>query len=77
MRGNVLRLLAVGALPAVVLIVFGPSLFALVFGAEWTEAGRYAQILKKSYLAQFAVIPVSSILALTQRQGQQLGWSVL
>ena len=76
-RGNVLRLLAVGALPAVVLIVFGPSLFALVFGAEWTEAGRYAQILALSYLAQFAVIPVSSILALTERQGQQLGWSVL
>lgn len=35
----------VGAIPVVVLVFFGPSLFALVFGAEWRIAGEYAQWL--------------------------------
>ena len=76
-RFAALRLLAVGAVPAVVLVVAGPALFGLVFGPSWTEAGEYARLLAVAYLAQFAVSPVSSTLFLLERQGQELAWVTL
>ena len=71
------RLAATGALPAIVLIAFGPGLFGLVFGGPWAESGEYARYLAVAYLAQFAVTPISSTLFLLERQGQELGWGVV
>ncbi|WP_214365445.1 lipopolysaccharide biosynthesis protein [Pseudonocardia sp. H11422] len=73
-RGSVLRLLAIGVVPATVLVAFGPGLFAVVFGAQWREAGQFAQVLAVAYLAQFAIAPVSQTLFLLERQGLQLVW---
>jgi O-antigen/teichoic acid export membrane protein len=73
-RFAVLRLLAAGAIPALALVIAGPALFGLAFGAGWTEAGDYARILAVAYLAQFAVGPVSSTLFLLQHQDRELGW---
>jgi O-antigen/teichoic acid export membrane protein len=75
LRYTVVRLLLVGALPTVLLLVAGPWLFGLVFGPDWTEAGEYARILAFAYLAQFAVNPVSGVLALLERQELSLAWS--
>lgn len=74
LRRAVLRLLLLGAGPALVLIVAGPWLFGLIFGPTWTEAGEYARFLAVAYLAQFAVTPVSSTLFLLERQGHELAW---
>jgi O-antigen/teichoic acid export membrane protein len=76
-RRAVLRLVAVGVVPSAVVVAAGPSLFATVFGAEWTEAGEYARYLALGYLAQFAVIPVSAALWLLERQGRELAWAIL
>jgi O-antigen/teichoic acid export membrane protein len=73
-RGTVLRLMGIGVIPTAVLVVFGPALFATVFGAEWREAGEYAQLLCLGYYAQFAVSPVSQTLLILERQGWQLAW---
>ncbi|GAA1255264.1 O-antigen flipase Wzx [Pseudonocardia aurantiaca] len=73
-RSASLRLLAVGALPALTLVVTGPALFGLVFGPAWTEAGDYARLLAVAYLVQFAVTPVSSTLFLLEHQDRELGW---
>lgn len=75
LRTTVRRLLVIGAAPAAVLAMFGPWLFTVVFGPDWTEAGRYAQLLALPYLLQFAVNPVSGVLLYLQRQGQLLGWA--
>lgn len=40
-----LYLAAVGFVPFAVVVAFGPWLFGLVFGAEWTVAGEYARWL--------------------------------
>lgn len=71
------RLLLVGTAPAVVLVVAGPALFALVFGPQWSEAGQYARLLAVAYLAQFAVVPVSATLFLLERQGQEWAWATV
>jgi len=76
-RGAARRLAATGALPAIVLIGFGPGLFGLVFGGPWAESGEYARYLAVAYLAQFVVTPISSTLFLLERQGQELGWGVV
>ena len=74
-RGAARRLLLIGLLPATVLIAFGPALFGLVFGPEWTEAGEFARVLAVAYLVQFAVVPISATLFLLERQGQELAWA--
>ncbi len=76
-RTAALRLLAVGGLPALVLVAFGPDLFALAFGPQWREAGEFARLLAVAYLVQFAVTPVSSTLFLLEHQDRELGWVTL
>jgi O-antigen/teichoic acid export membrane protein len=74
-RSTVQRLLLIGVAPAVILGLFGPWLFGVIFGPGWTEAGVYAQLLALPYLLQFAVNPVSGVLLYLDRQDQMLGWS--
>jgi O-antigen/teichoic acid export membrane protein len=75
-RGTVLRLIAIGVLPALALVLSGPVLFAVVFGAEWRQAGTFVQLLCLGYFAQFAVSPVSQTLLILEHQGRQLAWDV-
>jgi O-antigen/teichoic acid export membrane protein len=44
-RTTTLALLAAGVLPALVIMLFGPRLFAFVFGSEWYQAGVYARLI--------------------------------
>lgn len=51
------NLLLVSIPPFIFLILFGPQLFGIIFGENWTEAGRYAQILAPYMLTVFLVSP--------------------
>ena len=50
-------LFGLGLVPTGVLILFGPTLFELVFGAEWREAGVFAQWLIVWWFATFVSQP--------------------
>lgn len=76
LRQYVRRLLAAGAAPALLLILLGPVAFGWVFGDEWVEAGRFAQLLAVAYLGEFVMVPVSNMLWLLERQDLQLAWDV-
>lgn len=43
----------------IVILLFGPSIFSIVFGREWKVAGEYARILVFSLGIQFIVSPLS------------------
>ena len=58
----------VGLLGMAPVLVFGPWLFALVFGPAWREAGMMAALLVPQYLARFVVVPVSQTLNIYGRQ---------
>jgi len=73
-RSAVLRLLAIGIGPTAILVAFSPTIFGVVFGKEWIEAGKFAQLLAIAYLAGFAVVPISKTLLLLEHQGRQLAW---
>jgi O-antigen/teichoic acid export membrane protein len=66
---------AVGLVGTAPVVLFGPSLFALVFGAEWREAGLMAAILVPHHLARFVGNPVSQTLNIYGRQGLYLASS--
>jgi lipopolysaccharide exporter len=62
------RLTAIGLFPALVLGIAGPQLFGIVFGANWVEAGRYAQILSPWMFVLFISTPLGNLFATLERQ---------
>jgi O-antigen/teichoic acid export membrane protein len=62
------RLSMIAAPVAVFLVLFGPGLFAFVFGEEWRQSGQYAQWLALALYASFNTAPLSSILAVVEKQ---------
>jgi O-antigen/teichoic acid export membrane protein len=67
-------LFVLGAGPAAVLFFFGEVIFIWAFGADWGEAGRYAEILSVGFLFRFAISPLGQILSLLEMQSLQLIW---
>lgn len=66
------RLVLLPAIPCLIVLVFGPTLFALVFGEPWREAGNYARLLVIMHYVNFIAWPFTPTLTLLERQGQQL-----
>lgn len=76
-RANVKALSAISLPVALLFVLVSPPLFAFALGAQWREAGVYAQILALGYAAQLIVSPISQTLLLLEKQGQQLAWDTL
>ena len=64
---SVAGLSVLGIIPAVALTGFGPSLFALFLGAQWREAGEYAQILSPFFFLVLATSPANQIFNVTKQ----------
>jgi O-antigen/teichoic acid export membrane protein len=62
------RLAAIGLFPALVLGIAGPELFSIVFGANWIEAGRFAQILSPWMFILLITSPLTILFATLERQ---------
>lgn len=61
------RLIQLSLFPMLVLGLFGPVLFQLVFGARWQEAGRYAQLFAAWQFLGILYFPLD-IFTLVNRQ---------
>jgi len=55
-------------LPFLVLAVLGDSIFAFVFGANWSEAGVYAQILSFKIFVSFLISPILNLTNILEKQ---------
>lgn len=62
------RLITVALLPVVVIALAGPPLFAVCFGAKWTQAGMYAAILSMSLAGMFVGGPLGQLFVVMERQ---------
>jgi len=60
-------LLILGVVPYLLIILWGPELFSLVFGKEWMESGRIAAILSPWMFLVFVGSPVSGIFLVDKR----------
>lgn len=65
------------AMPAAALVLFGPDLFSLVFGAEWFEAGEYARWLALSWVVSMVIQPSIAMVFTLELQRGQLALEVL
>lgn len=54
------------------LVLFGPTIFAYIFGMEWSEAGRYAQWLSVILFVQVVNVPSVALIPLLRLQGSFL-----
>ena len=69
-------LILVAVCPVVVLMVSGQEIFTVIFGSNWVEAGRYAQLLGLWTLFVFISSPLHGILNTLGRQEVGLGFNV-
>ena len=63
-----------GLVPLLLLIFMAPVLVPWALGPQWTQAGRFAQILAPMLYVSFVVTPFNMTLLLRGRQAWQLGW---
>ncbi|WP_019558163.1 lipopolysaccharide biosynthesis protein [Thioalkalivibrio sp. ALE12] len=72
---NVNGILAYIAMPpTLVLIVFGPDLFAFVFGSEWRQAGHFAQWMAPFLYFNFISSPISTLNSVLEKQAHALAF---
>lgn len=72
---TVVRLAAIGLVPAVVFMLLAEPAFVLAFGEAWRESACYVQLLAIPYLLKFAASPLSHGFVLIERQDLALLWS--
>lgn len=69
-----LALLALG--PSIILFLFAPDLFAIVFGQAWRPAGELARILAPLCFLNFIASPLSYVFFVAGKQKMELVWQV-
>ncbi len=75
-RRTARQLLALGALPTVIVMLLGPWLAGLVLGAEWEAAGVYARWLMPWGFITFVTAPLTCLIDLYRRLDVQLLYNV-
>ena len=66
----------IAVVPTLVVLLFGPDMFALVFGEKWREAGIYAQILIFLHSLKLIISPLSYIFFIARKQKVELYFAV-
>lgn len=69
-----LILISLAIIPFSTLFFFAPTLFSFFFGNNWSEAGKFMQVLTPFYFLQFITSPLSSIFLILEKQEINFGW---
>ena len=70
-------LLALGIVPSLLLVFFGPVLFEILFGGAWREAGVFARIMAPMFLFGFVVSTVSNLIFVGEKPHYDLFLQIL
>lgn len=71
-RRLVLGLFFISLIPTLILLLFGPRLFGIVFGETWSYAGVFSQVLSLILVTKMAFNPLNKIFELIERQKDKL-----
>jgi O-antigen/teichoic acid export membrane protein len=74
---TVLGLLSVGIIGFLPVALFGPELFAFIFGEEWRESGVFASFLSVFFAFRLAASPTSYVFYIVGRQKTDLIWQIV
>jgi O-antigen/teichoic acid export membrane protein len=69
-------LLLLGFGPSLILYLYAPDLFSLVFGEAWRPAGVLGRVLAPLFLLNFIASPLSYVFFVAGKQKIELGWQV-
>lgn len=69
-------LLLMAIIPFPLLFFFGEQAFVLLFGKDFSMAGRFAEVLAPMYFMEFIASPMSYTLYIANKQIQDLGWQI-
>ena len=72
-----LKLAQIGIVPFVLLFMFAPNLFAIIFGSEWREAGMYTQILIPWLFIVFLTSPLTPVITILGKLGEYVIFEIL
>jgi len=64
------RLANIAMPPALLLLIVGPDLFAMIFGTDWRQAGEFAQWMAPWVYLVFVTSPLSMLFAVMEKQAQ-------
>ncbi len=62
------------SIPIIIFCIFSPTIFSVIFGPSWQVSGEYVRLLAVNYILQSAIVPISSIINLSQHQVWQILW---
>ncbi len=71
------RLSAFGLFPLAAMVLAAPAAFGAVFGAEWREAGVYAQLLAPWLYFSFVSAPISALFDVLEQQPWELAFNAV
>ena len=77
LRSTVRYAALIGLPPLVLGIAIAPQVFPLVFGAQWAEAGKFAQLLGVMYYSSIVSGPIQTALVVSGHMGLQFFWEFL
>lgn len=72
-----LWLFVIGLIPALIIAVFGQSLFRVVFGHQWAIAGTLAALSTPWFITQFIVSPLSRLVFVLRGQEFKLIYDIV
>lgn len=75
-RRSTIRTAMVGVVPFALVYFLSPAFFPWFFGAQWSEAGSYAQALVPWLFMTMITSPISTIFVVTERQHSLLYFSL-
>jgi O-antigen/teichoic acid export membrane protein len=70
------NLLAVAAIPVLVLYIAGGPLYAFAFGEPWRDAGIVAGILSLGYFFRFAASPLSNVAGILRKEKELMYFQI-
>lgn len=70
------KLTAIATPPFILLTIFGPSLFAFVFGEGWRTSGEYVQYMCPMFYLRFISNPLSLVAIVAQKNKFELLWQI-
>ena len=64
----------IAIVPTLIIVFYGPDLFALVFGEKWRNAGSYARVLILLFSGKLIVSPLSYLFFIARKQREDFLW---
>jgi O-antigen/teichoic acid export membrane protein len=68
------NLALIAIVPTVVLVIWGPPIFGLVFGPTWRDSGAIARLMAAGVFVYFVSYPTSNILVVNERVKSFMLW---